>query len=205
MLKFSTFLRDLGSIRNALIWSVILFVAGIGAGWVSTGPLQDILLNQIGGLQEVSRQLEQSGNVQWNFFIFIFFNNAIKSVLVIYAGIFFGILPVIFLVINGMVIGFLVHITTDNGASLFDIVVKGLLPHGIIEIPVIIIACAFGLKFGGLAFRSLIEVGSAKRQGLGKQWETFMRRTLTASCWVIILLFIAAIIESTITFSIVRG
>ncbi|GAB1159526.1 stage II sporulation protein M [Paenibacillus sp. PvP094] len=205
MLKFSTFLRDLGSIRNALIWSVILFVAGIGAGWVSTGPLQDILLNQIGGLQEVSRQLEQSGNVQWNFFIFIFFNNAIKSVLVIYAGIFFGILPVIFLVINGMVIGFLVHITTDNGASLFDIVVKGLLPHGIIEIPVIIIACAFGLKFGGLASRSLIELGSAKRQGLGKQWETFLKRTLTASCWVIILLFIAAIIESTITFSIVRG
>lgn len=205
MLKFSTFLRDLGSIRNALIWSVILFVTGIGAGWVSTGPLQDILLNQIGGLQEVSRQLEQSGNVQWNFFIFIFFNNAIKSVLVIYAGIFFGILPVIFLVINGMVIGFLVHITTDNGASFFDIVVKGLLPHGIIEIPVIIIACAFGLKFGGLASRSLIELGSAKRQGLGKQWETFLKRTLTASCWVIILLFIAAIIESTITFSIVRG
>ncbi|WP_336784365.1 stage II sporulation protein M [Paenibacillus illinoisensis] len=205
MLKFSTFLRDLGSIRNALIWSVILFVVGIGAGWVSTGPLQDILLNQIGGLQEVSRQLEQSGNVQWNFFIFIFFNNAIKSVLVIYAGIFFGILPVIFLVINGMVIGFLVHITTDNGASLFDIVVKGLLPHGIIEIPVIIIACAFGLKFGGLASRSLIELGSAKRQGLGKQWETFLKRTLTASFWVIILLFIAAIIESTITFSIVRG
>lgn len=205
MLKFSTFLRDLGSIRNALIWSVILFVAGIGAGWVSTGPLQEILLNQIGGLQEVSRQLEQSGNVQWNFFIFIFFNNAIKSVLVIYAGIFFGILPVIFLVINGMVIGFLVHITTDNGASLFDIVVKGLLPHGIIEIPVIIIACAFGLKFGGLASRSLIELGSAKRQGLGKQWETFLRRTLTALCWVVILLFIAAIIESTITFSIVRG
>ncbi|WP_153980052.1 stage II sporulation protein M [Paenibacillus xylanilyticus] len=205
MLKFSTFLRDLGSIRNALIWSVILFVAGIGAGWVSTGPLQDILMNQIGGLQEVSRQLEQSGNVQWNFFIFIFFNNAIKSVLVIYAGIFFGILPVIFLVINGMVIGFLVHITTDNGASFFDIVVKGLLPHGIIEIPVIIIACAFGLKFGGLASRSLIELGSAKRQGLGKQWGTFLKRTLTASCWVIILLFIAAIIESTITFSIVRG
>ncbi|HFL2538655.1 TPA: hypothetical protein ACG3G9_003814, partial [Clostridioides difficile] len=61
------------------------------------------------------------------------------------------------------------------------------------------------LKFGGLASRSLIELGSAKRQGLGKQWEIFLKRTLTASCWVIILLFIAAIIESTITFSIVRG
>ncbi|MCM3176017.1 stage II sporulation protein M [Paenibacillus sp. MER 99-2] len=205
MLKFSTFLKDLGSIRNALIWSVALFVIGISVGWVSTGPLEELLLNQIGGLREVSERLEQGGNVQLNFFLFIFFNNAIKSVLVIYAGIFFGILPIIFLLINGMVIGFLVHTTMNYGASFYDIVIKGLLPHGIIEIPVIIIACAFGLKFGGLATKSLMQLGGSKRHLLGKQWEVFLRRTLTASCWVIILLLVAAIIESTITYSIVRG
>lgn len=59
MLKFSTFLKDLGSIRSALIWSVVLFAVGIGAGWVSTGPLEELLLNQIGGLREVSERLEQ--------------------------------------------------------------------------------------------------------------------------------------------------
>lgn len=205
MLKFSTFLKDLSSIRSALIWSIALFVIGITVGWVSTGPLEELLLNQIGGLREVSERLEQGGNVQLNFFLFIFFNNAIKSVLVIYAGIFFGILPIIFLLINGMVIGFLVHTTMNYGASFYDIVIKGLLPHGIIEIPVIIIACAFGLKFGGLASKSLMQLGGSKRHMLGKQWEEFLRRTLTASCWVIILLFVAAIIESTITYSIVRG
>lgn len=64
MLKFSTFLRALGSIRGALIWSIVLFVVGIGTGWVSTGPLEDILLNQIGGLREISERLEQGNNVQ---------------------------------------------------------------------------------------------------------------------------------------------
>ncbi|WP_405170788.1 stage II sporulation protein M [Paenibacillus sp. FSL H8-0280] len=205
MLKFSTFLKDLGSIRSALIWSVVLFAVGIGAGWVSTGPLEELLLNQIGGLREVSERLEQGGNVQWNFFLFIFFNNAIKSVLVIYAGIFFGILPVIFLLINGMVLGFVVHTTMNYGASFYDIVVKGLLPHGIIEIPVIIIACAFGLKFGGLVIKSLAQLGSDKRNMMGARWRAFMNRTLTASFWVVILLLVAAIIESTLTYTLVRG
>lgn len=205
MFKFSTFLEGMGSIRGAILWSFVLFATGIGIGWISTGALEDVLLGQIRGLREASEQLEQGGNVQWNFFLFIFFNNAIKSVLVIYAGIFFGILPVVFLLINGMVIGFLVNVTTSNGASLFDIVVKGLLPHGIIEIPVIIIACAFGLKFGGLALRSLIQLGGQKRQQTGRQWAQFLRTTIAASCWIVILLFIAAIIESTITYSIVRG
>ncbi|MDK8194568.1 stage II sporulation protein M [Paenibacillus sp. UMB7766-LJ446] len=205
MLKFSTFLRALSSIRGALIWSIVLFVIGIGTGWVSTGPLEDILLNQIGGLREISEKLEQGSNVQWNFFLFIFFNNAIKSVLVIYAGIFFGILPVVFLLINGMVIGFLVHTTMNYGASFFDIVVKGLLPHGIIEIPVIIIACAFGLRFGGLVLKSLIQFGGGKRNTISSQWSTFMRTTVTASFWIVILLLVAAIIESTLTYSLVRG
>lgn len=125
MLRFSTFLRDMRSIKGALIWSFLLFAVGIGAGWVSTGPLEQLMLNQIEGLRQVSQRLEQGGNVQWNFFLFIFFNNAIKSVLVIYAGIFFGILPIIFLLINGMVLGFVVHTTMNYGASFFDIVVKG--------------------------------------------------------------------------------
>lgn len=39
MLKFSIFLWDLGFICNVLIWLVILFVVGIGVGWVSIGLL----------------------------------------------------------------------------------------------------------------------------------------------------------------------
>ena len=205
MLTFSTFMRDMSRIRGAIVWSFLLFAVGIGAGWISTGPLEQLLLNQIEGLRQVSQQLEQGGNVQLNFFLLIFFNNAIKSVLVIYAGVFFGILPIIFLLINGMVLGFVVHTTMNYGASFFDIVVKGLLPHGIIEIPVIIIACAFGLKFGGLSVRSLAQLGGDKRASIGARWKEFMRMTLTASFWIVILLLIAAVIESILTYALVRG
>lgn len=205
MLKFSTFLKDLGSIHSALIWSVVLFAVGIGAGWVSTGPLEELLLNQIGGLREVSERLEQGAMCNGTSFCLSFSIMPSKVYLSSMPQIFFGILPVIFLLINGMVLGFVVHTTMNYGASFYDIVVKGLLPHGIIEIPVIIIACAFGLKFGGLVIKSLAQLGSDKRNTMGTRWRAFMNRTLTASFWVVILLLVAAIIESTLTYTLVRG
>ncbi|MNV92602.1 hypothetical protein D3C71_1872160 [compost metagenome] len=76
---------------------------------------------------------------------------------------------------------------------MFQLIVKGLLPHGIIEIPAIIIACAIGLQFGGKVILSL----SGKVRG--SSWAEFMRQTVTASVWIVILLLLAAIIESTIT------
>lgn len=65
-------MRDMSKIRTALFWAFLLFAVGIGAGWVSTGPLEQLMLNQIEGIRQVSQQLEQGGNVQWNFFLFIF-------------------------------------------------------------------------------------------------------------------------------------
>jgi stage II sporulation protein M len=109
----------------------------------------------------------------------------------------FGILPAIFLFINGAVIGYLIHLSALQGQDLFELIVKGLLPHGIIEIPAIIIACAFGLQFGGKVLSSIF----TKKENRGVDWSSFMRQTLTASIWTVILLFVAAIIESTITFS----
>ena len=144
MLTFSTFMRDMSRIRGAIVWSFLLFAVGIGAGWISTGPLEQLLLNQIEGLRQVSQQLEQGGNVQLNFFLLIFFNNAIKSVLVIYAGVFFGILPIIFLLINGMVLGFVVHTTMNYGASFFDIVVKGLLRMGLLKSRLLLLPAHLG-------------------------------------------------------------
>ncbi|MNF03889.1 hypothetical protein D3C80_2032940 [compost metagenome] len=76
---------------------------------------------------------------------------------------------------------------------MFQLIVKGLLPHGIIEIPAIIIACAFGLRFGGKVIQSMS--GRVR----GSSWAEFMRQTVTASVWIVILLLLAAIIESTIT------
>lgn len=197
MLRFSNFLRDLTTIRKALILSAVLFAGGIAVGWGSE-EFEQLLLSQLQGLGEISQELRTSDNPEWSFFVFIFLNNSIKSVLVMLSGILLGVIPFIFLVVNGMVIGFLLKIVQGSGESLFDLIVKGLLPHGIIEIPVIVIACGYGLAFGGLVFRSMLASGE-KRRGLGPEWRAFWRKLGTASLWVVVLLLIAAIIESTIT------
>lgn len=142
------FFHDLHTTRRLIFISAILFCTSIIVGWLSTGTIQSMLAQQMKGLGEVAQRLQNSEHPQWSFFVFIFFNNAIKCVLVIFMGAVFGIVPFIFLIVNGMVLGFVVHLQTDIGRSIYEVVVKGLLPHGVIELPVLIIACAFGLKFG---------------------------------------------------------
>ncbi|WP_342563172.1 stage II sporulation protein M [Paenibacillus sp. FSL R7-0345] len=193
MFAFSRFLKDLGTIRKAILLALTLFVLGGVLGWIGTGSLQKLLEQQLEGLSSISGELMDSDNPEWSFFTFIFLNNSIKSVLVIFLGALFGVIPAFFLLINGGVIGYLIHLSVLQGADLFQLIVKGLLPHGIIEIPAIIIACAFGLAFGGKVVQSMF---GRVRDGV---WPESMRRTLTASVWIVILLLIAAIIESTIT------
>lgn len=203
MFRLQTFIKDLKSISNYVWASAIIFLVGGVLGWISTGVLQEIMIQQISGIKEISEKLQQGDNVQWNFFTFIFWNNATKAVLVIFAGALAGVIPIIFLVINGGVLGFLLHLSWQQGVSMYDVVVKGLLPHGIIEIPAIIIACAFGLKFGVLIIKSLGQKINRTRNRT-VDLHSFMRQTGTASVWIVIFLFIAAIIESTITFALVK-
>ncbi|MEF3355638.1 stage II sporulation protein M [Paenibacillus sp. GYB006] len=203
MFHLQTFIKDLKSLSNYVWAAAIIFLVGGVLGWISTGALQEIMIQQISGLREISEQLQQGDNVQWNFFTFIFWNNATKAVLVIFAGALAGVVPVIFLVINGGVLGFLLHLSWQQGVSMYDVVVKGLLPHGIIEIPAIIVACAFGLKFGVLIIKSLGK-GMKRTRNRTTDLRSFIRQTGTASVWIVILLFIAAIIESTITFALVK-
>ncbi|ADO58678.1 MULTISPECIES: stage II sporulation protein M [Paenibacillus] len=194
------FFYDLRTTRRLILIAALFFCASIVVGWLSTGVIQAMLAQQMEGLGGVAQRLQNSEHPQWSFFVFIFFNNAIKCVLVIYTGALFGIVPFIFLIVNGMVLGFVVHLQTDMGRSMYEIVVKGLLPHGVIELPVLIIACAFGLKFGVNIISTLGTSIGLKRKGTGPSWEVFLKQTLTVSIWSVIFLFIAAAIESGITY-----
>ncbi|MCJ8015038.1 stage II sporulation protein M [Paenibacillus sp. KQZ6P-2] len=202
MLLLTTFLKDLGFIRKTLLFVTVLFILGIIAGWYSTGALAELINKQMDGIREVSETLSKSSTPKWSFFVFIFFNNSIKAVTMIFLGLLIGVLPILFLLVNGMAVGFLVHNSMEQGNSLFDLVVKGLLPHGIIEIPAIIIACAFGLQMGLLVLSSL---GGSGKAELKRTWREMFRKALTASAWIVIMLFVAAIIESTVTYTLMKG
>ena len=200
MFKFSTFIKDITSIKKTMMLSSLLFGIGILMGWVGTDSIAQFINQQIEGLRDISEGLSESDNPMWSFFVFIFLNNSIKGVMVIFLGIFLGILPIIFLMVNGMVLGYLVHYLSLQGEGMFEFIVKGLLPHGIIEIPAIIIACAFGLRLGTLVWISMGIGSREKRTNVGQQWSSFFKRVGPISMWIVILLLVAAIIESTLTF-----
>lgn len=199
MFKLSSFIKDIALIKGTMMLSTMLFGIGVLVGWISTDFIEQFINQQIDGIRQISQTLNESENPQWSYFKFIFLNNSIKSVLIILFGIFFGVLPVIFLIVNGMVLGYLVHSLAVQGESMFEVVVKGLLPHGIIELPAIIIACGFGLRLGSLVWISIAQRNEQKRVNLGQQWTYFFKRVGPNAGWIVILLFIAAIIESTFT------
>ncbi|CAM3646810.1 MULTISPECIES: stage II sporulation protein M [Saccharibacillus] len=204
MLSFGRFIRGLAENKGYMLSAAALFIAAIALGTINADGLQRLLLSQIEGLQGVVQNLQQSDNVTLSFFTFIFLNNAIKSVLVILLGAFFGLIPLIFLLINGMVLGFVVMVSHEQGENITELIFKGLLPHGILELPAIVIACAYGMKFGGLVIGSLFSLGAGKRERLAARWEHGMKQMLGAAFWIVILLFVAAAIESTITLQLMR-
>lgn len=180
----------------------ILFLAGMVIG--GTNPVFKAFLDeQLRGLSQIRNMIDESSNPTLTMIIFIFLNNAIKSILVIYLGALFGILPFVFLVVNGMVVGYLLKASAElhGGGFVAELIIKGLLPHGILEIPAIIIACAYGMRFGVLVLKaggSIIFARSASA-GLGRELESFVVRTVPVMVILTLILLIASIIESTIT------
>lgn len=179
--------------------SLVLFAAGIVAG-TSTPGLDEYMNSQLEGIRQLANTIQESSNPTLMMIAVIFFNNAIKGALVIYFGFLFGLFPIYFMVLNGMVIGYLVHrfALENGGAAAFDFVAKGLLPHGIIEIPVLIIAAAYGLKSGSFAFRFIGQL-FARDGKLGQETAQYVKSTVPIVIGVAVLLLAASLVESLIT------
>lgn len=81
---------------------------------------------------------------------FLFSNNVITNLFIFVLGIFFGIFPVLNDLVNGFVLGFVSKISVlQNGIfSLWKI-----FPHGIFEIPALMISLGIGLDLGVSFFR----------------------------------------------------
>jgi stage II sporulation protein M len=191
----TTLLASLQKTKNYILASLLLFVCGMWIGWESE-QFRDFLYRQVQGLGEVAQTLSSMDNPQLWFFVFIFFNNAIKSIIVIFSGVFIGIFPIFFLLINGMVLGFVLA-ETESYLSSAELFVKGILPHGIIELPVIIIAAAYGIRFGAVVLGKLFR--RRREHSEEKSVRAFLQETWPLSLFIVAALFVAALIEATIT------
>lgn len=202
MFKWSAIIEHLRQMGGYIAFGFILFFAGIIAGGTNDA-FASFLDGQLAGLEGLSKSINESSNPTLTMFIVIFLNNAIKSVFILYLGVFFGVVPLLFLTVNGMIIGYLLQdlVMRHGGAYTFEVIVKGLLPHGIIEIPAIIIASAYGLRFGVLALRGAgsLLFSRSKLPAVGKDIEYFVTRSVPMVVILTLSLLLASGIESTIT------
>jgi len=202
MFKMRNVWLDLKGTTQYIVMAFIIFSISIYVG-MSNEKFTLFLDNQMIAMKQLVNQLDQSSNPTLSMMIFIFFNNAIKSVMVIFLGAFFGIFPVFFLAINGLLIGYLLKLAVDGqmNISLFDMIFKTLLPHGILEIPALIIVAAYGLRLGKLLFSTMwaLLTNHNKLDLIGASYKETLKRCGVIALYATIVLLIASVIESTFT------
>ncbi|MBN2488870.1 MAG: stage II sporulation protein M [Methanosarcinaceae archaeon] len=176
------------SIQPQLLVVVLLFVLSTVAGYIysSMNPgSAEQLMEEMGGIVDIIKDMSPIGIM-----LFIFFNNAVKSLIAILLGAGFGLLPILFVTFNGYMIGVVSYVVASEKG--FAYVISAILPHGIIELPMILISAAIGFRIGYETYCSVIG-----RQSNIKQ--EFMRGVKFYFHWIMPLLFVAAVIETFIT------
>lgn len=128
-------------------------------------------------------------------FFFIFINNSLKALLMVLLGTFFAIFPLIFVIINGAVVGLVSYITITHFG--IGYLFAGMLPHGIIEIPAFLAAGAYGLILGKRLYRKI-----TKRERFAPYFLHAIKNTLI---FIFPALAAAAFIETFITGPLLRA
>jgi stage II sporulation protein M len=121
---------------------------------------------------------------------FIFFKNLLVALIAVLSGIIFGFVPILIVFVNGLILGVVSYIFIVQ----FNIAVllAGLLPHGIIEIPAIILSTASGL----MIWRSFYRYVLYDENKLKDDFISAIKFFLLA---ITPMLIIAALIEAFVT------
>ena len=171
--------------KNFIYFITTLFVLFSLIGFFL--PVPEAIAEQIFRFIEDLLQKTQ-GMSQGELVKFIFFNNLQGSFFGMVLGVLLGIFPIISIIANGYVLGFVASISVQTvGAS----ILWRLFPHGIFEIPALLISLGLGLKLGSFIFQ----------KNKIKYFKEYLWNSLRVFVFVIIpLLIVAAIIEGSLIF-----
>jgi stage II sporulation protein M len=188
--------------KHYFIVSALIFVVGIYLGHKSPEQFQFIFNGQKERIQDLWNSVQGGSNEQLSIFLLILKNNVIAVAVVILLGVFFMVVPIYFLLTNGAMLGNLYGAAVERHE--IGLFFKGILPHGVIEIPALIIAAAFGIRFGVVAAKCMIAMPyEPARKRAGVQMVTFIKVLVPACGLLMVLLVIAAVLESTVTYGLV--
>jgi len=184
--RHGLYLREL---KPYLIASVALLIAGAIAGIVTSSGSPDATSARREALGEFASWFV--GLPRPLLALAIFVNNALKTLIVIVTGRLAGILPLVFLLINGYVLG-IVFYSTYHTKGLWAFLIA-IAPHGVLELPAVLFGTAIGLKLGAAAIARFI-----KKDGINISAE-MMRGFAFFVVVILPLLTVSALIEAFVT------
>ncbi len=120
----------------------------------------------------------------------IFVNNVVFCLMAMGLGLFLGIIPLVFIITNGLTQGWFAGISVQKTCLCY--MMAGSLPHGLLAIPAVLLSSAIGLKLGYSLIMSM-----TGRKGLILE----IRKSIKAFIfWILPAIAIAALVETFITF-----
>jgi stage II sporulation protein M len=129
---------------------------------------------------------QTAGLSGWRLISFIIANNIQSAFTAMAFGVFFAVVPIGIVFVNGYVLGFVANMSSQAEGVL---ILWRLLPHGIFEIPAIMISIGIGIKLGSFLF---VYHGKNKR----KEFLKWLANSIRAFLLVVVpLLVIAGTIE----------
>ena len=176
-------LTFIGESKKSIIWVIYIFLAFVILGFFIPTPnfILDLIKEKIKELLLATQGLDTLQLIQY-----IFINNFMICLIAILLAFIIAIVPIILAITNGYIIGFVCRASVNQEGILS---LWRLLPHGVFELPAIIIALGSGLNIGSVLFTQNPE-------------KEFVRRFLLAikALFFVILplLVIAAIIEASL-------
>ncbi len=159
--------------------------------FMSSPELSQSYFNEIQTIFNGKAFLNSTGIELW---LGIFFNNLVASgISILSGGIPFLFLPLFSLASNAIIIGLIGAVYQINGVGWIPFLV-GILPHGVIEIPALILGVTLGVHICNKLVKKIL-----KRSFKGELKQAIVGCLRIYVLWLIPLFFIAAFIETFIT------
>jgi stage II sporulation protein M len=168
-----------------LIISSIVFIMFIFVGTRLPSDVTSELMSQI---EESLSPLASMGPL--SLITVIFINNTLKCLVIIISGILLGLPSLAFICINAVTVGML---TAYLGTSTsLMVMIAALAPHGIIEIPLLVVSTAMGLAIGSETLKFLTRQKSTIKSHYIYSLKIYLK-------WMLALFLLAALIEVLLT------
>ncbi|MDD1760518.1 MAG: stage II sporulation protein M, partial [Methanothrix sp.] len=144
-MSFRDDMTYLKSIRNYIAVSVFLFALTALMGYFAAALDPELAAEWTSQLKALKWIMDQPPIL---IMMIIFFKNLLACALSVLLGIGLGLVPLMVVTTNGFLLGIVAYGAIQKEGVLY--LIAGIMPHGIIELPIVLLSIAIGFRLGYL-------------------------------------------------------